>query len=174
MSLDEYEQLLKTQATQKTTVYDFIPVYIGFAIVIIVILALIIIFSWFLFKKAGEKPWKSIIPVYNFYVYFKIWYKPVYFWIVFAATALSTICSYLTNGIVSVSTPVLYVSLLLLNVGFSVVSLVFVIKLFNRISWSFGKSSAFTVGLILLNIVFVAILAFGKSEFDISLIKERE
>ena len=27
---------------------------------------------WFVFKKAGEKPWKALIPIYNIVVWIKI------------------------------------------------------------------------------------------------------
>ena len=31
---------------------------------------------WFIFKKADEKPWKSLIPVYNFWVWLKVLSRP--------------------------------------------------------------------------------------------------
>ena len=43
-----------------------------YAIIVFVIFILTIIANWVLFKKAGEKGWKSIIPIYNTVVLFKI------------------------------------------------------------------------------------------------------
>ena len=40
-----------------------------------------VIANWRIFTKAGEKGWKSIIPVYNTYITYKIAWKPVFFWI---------------------------------------------------------------------------------------------
>ncbi|MBI9065696.1 MAG: hypothetical protein JEZ09_00310 [Salinivirgaceae bacterium] len=45
------------------------------------------------------------------------------------------------------------------------VNIVFLIWMYNRLSKSFGYDAGFTVGLILLSIVFFPILGFGKSEY---------
>ena len=45
------------------------------------------------------------------------------------------------------------------------VNLIFAIWITNLLSKSFGKDEAFTVGLILLAIVFYPILGFGKAEY---------
>jgi len=31
---------------------------------------------WFIFKKAGEKPWKSIVPIYNMWIWLKVLSRP--------------------------------------------------------------------------------------------------
>lgn len=41
-------------------------------IIILLISILLIIANWFIFEKAGESGWKSIIPFYNSYIMFKI------------------------------------------------------------------------------------------------------
>jgi hypothetical protein len=46
-----------------------------------------------------------------------------------------------------------------------IVNIVFLIIILHRVSLSFGKSGGFTVGLVLLSIVFWGILAFDKSEY---------
>ncbi len=46
-----------------------------------------------------------------------------------------------------------------------IVNIVILIIILHRISLSFGKNAGFTVGLIFLNIIFWAILAFDKSEY---------
>jgi magnesium-transporting ATPase (P-type) len=45
------------------------------------------------------------------------------------------------------------------------VNLVFLIWTFNMLSKSFGKDEGFTVGILFLGIVFLPILAFGKSRY---------
>lgn len=42
------------------------------------------------------------------------------------------------------------------------------IYLMNNLAKAFGKDSAFTVGLVLLNTIFMMILAFGKSEYQLN------
>lgn len=46
-----------------------------------------------------------------------------------------------------------------------IVNIVFLIWMYNMLSKSFGKTAAFTVGLIFLPLIFTAILGFGKSEY---------
>ena len=46
-----------------------------------------------------------------------------------------------------------------------IVNIVMIIIVLNRLSKSFGKSEGFTVGLVLLGIIFMGILAFDKSEY---------
>jgi signal peptidase I len=45
---------------------------------ILSIIALIglLIGLWFIFKEAGEKPWKSLIPIYNFWIWLKVLSRP--------------------------------------------------------------------------------------------------
>ncbi|HHV40426.1 MAG TPA: hypothetical protein GXX61_03455 [Bacteroidales bacterium] len=45
------------------------------------------------------------------------------------------------------------------------VNIIFLIWMYNMLSKSFGKTAAFTVGLIFLPLIFTAILGFGKSEY---------
>ena len=45
---------------------------------------IIVIAKWFIFKKAWEKWWKAIIPIYNDYILFKIaWHQRWFWWILF-------------------------------------------------------------------------------------------
>ena len=55
----------QTVATGMTAVSNVIS--IGYYIVLVIA-------SWFLFEKAGEAGWKSLIPLYNAYTEFKIIY----------------------------------------------------------------------------------------------------
>ncbi len=98
-----------------------------------------IIAMWKIFTKAGEKGWKSIIPIYNFVILFKIsglspWLILVYLaaiipfigWI--APTAIAALLSY-------------------------------------KLAISFGKDGGWAVGLYFLPSIFYMILGFGKSEY---------
>jgi hypothetical protein len=46
------------------------------------------------------------------------------------------------------------------------VNVVFAVWTYNLLSKSFGKSEGFTVGLILLSIIFLPILAFGDAQYQ--------
>ena len=60
---------------------------------------------------------------------------------------------------------VLYIFIRLIGIGCTVLIIVLFIILNNNISKSFGHGAGFTVGLVLLNTVFLAILAFGCSKY---------
>ena len=98
-----------------------------------------IVVMWKIFVKAGKPGWIALIPFYNTYTLFEItWGNGWYFLLIF----LSII-------------PVLgYIAVL-------VVMIMTMIKL----SKAFGKDSGFTVGLVLLSFVFMAILAFDSSTY---------
>ena len=52
-------------------------------IIAIALLALYIIGTWKIFEKAGESGWKSLIPFYNSYILFNLFWETKYFWISF-------------------------------------------------------------------------------------------
>jgi hypothetical protein len=87
---------------------------------------------WFVFKKAGEHGWASIIPVYNILIVIKIAGKP--WW---------------------------YILLLLIPI----VNIIIGIMILHGISKSFGKGGWFTVGLIFLRVIFLAVLGFGTAPY---------
>ena len=117
-------------------------VYIFIAIVVAI---LQIIALWKVFTKAGEKGWKSIIPIYNLITLFKI-----------SGLSPLLVLVYLV-GIIPVIGPI--------------VCLVLTVYQANSLAKSFGKSTGFTVGLVLLAPIFYMILGFGKAEY-VGTIKE--
>lgn len=103
---------------------------------------LTIIAQWKIFTKAGEKGWKSLIPIYNMVVLFKI-------------SGLSGWCvlGYLV-GIIPIIGPI--------------IALGITIYLMINLAKAFGKGSGFAVGLIILNTIFIMILAFGSAEYQLN------
>ena len=63
----------------------------------VVYYVLLVIAWWKLFTKAGEKGWKAIIPVYNFYVQCKLTWSPKFFWFILASALVSGIFEGLAN-----------------------------------------------------------------------------
>lgn len=103
----------------------------------LVLAAVAIVAMWKLFEKAGEKGWKSIIPIYNSWILFEISGKPGW-WVLFG------LIPYLGSIIVLV----LYIMAML------------------QLAKNFGKSTTFAVfGLIIFNIVGFLMLGFGDAKY---------
>ncbi len=110
-----------------------------YSVFIIIALVVAIVAYWKIFTKAGEAGWKSLIPIYNSVVLFKIvGLNP---WLLLL---------YLTSIIPCVGAIVMLVLTIILNL---------------RLAKAFGKSTGFAVGLILLPFIFTLILAFGSAEY---------
>lgn len=129
-----------SDATLYATLGTALGAFLGiFLLFIFIILIIQIVAIWKLFNKAGEKGWKSIIPIYNVITLFKI--SGLSPWIV---------CAYLLGFIPIVG------GLIMLGIS--------IYQSYN-LAKSFGKGAGFTVGLVLLPFVFYMILAFGKDEY---------
>lgn len=116
----------------------FFVAIMGFAMLVAIFN---LVCQWKIFVKAGEKGWKVLIPIYNSIVLFKIIGLSPYLLFIYLAAFIPTIGS-------------------LAIYGLSVVQNVFLGK-------AFKKDAGFIVGLVLLPIVFLPMLAFGKSEYQL-------
>lgn len=127
---------------------------------------LIIIAEWKLFKKFGEKPWKSLIPYYNSYILYKhAWDKKV-FWVYLASSTLLDITQMVSDHLSKNNPNNMWLTLLILiALPFGIVSAVCSILYTFRLAEAFGKGRAFSVGLLLVYSVFISILGFGKSKY---------
>lgn len=124
------------------------------AVVSIVMYVLMVVAYWNIFKKAGEPGWKSIIPVYNSYILFKISWSTVIFWITLVIGFVTGILVNMDNTVATV-----IVSLL------SIVTLVISVMQCYKLSKAFGHGVGFTLGLIFFSPIFMLILAFGSSQY---------
>lgn len=104
-----------------------------------VLLILQVIANWKIFTKAGESGWKSIIPIYNSVVLFKISGISPWFVLVYIA------------GFIPFVGPLAILGVTIYQA--------------NSLAKSFGKDAGFTVGLVLLPTIFYMILGFGKAEY---------
>jgi len=111
----------------------------GLMIVWIVVLIFMWFVMWRVFEKAGKPGWAAIIPIYNTLMLLDIAGKP--WWWIFA---------FLLGIIPVVGYIIALVVMVLINYGIAV---------------NFGKGGGFTVGLILLPIVFFPLLAFGDAQY---------
>lgn len=105
-----------------------------------------IIGLWKVFSKAGQPGWGSIIPFYNSYILYKITWGNG--WLFLVPLVLSC-AGMLFGGVVG---SVLFI-------------LTFVVGCITsyKLATAFGKSVGFTVGLVLLNWLFMMILGFSDA-----------
>lgn len=114
-----------------------------------------VIAHWKIFTKAGDAGWKSLIPVYSGYTQYKLCWNTTMFWISFAAILTGMVMSNVENSAIAMMGTVL-------SLAGSVISLIGT----HKLSTAFGHGIGFTIGLILLNPIFILILGFGSSEYQ--------
>lgn len=130
------------------------------SIVGLVFTVLVIIGWWKIFTKAGEAGWKSLIPIYNVYILFKISWTTSAFWKMIIASFLAGVFEYLY----------LYVSQgLIISLGFLICSVVILVIMFRmnfKLSNAFGHGILFGLGLLFFPYVFELILGFCGSTYS--------
>ena len=132
----------------------------------LIALFMTIVAEWKLFKKIGEKPWKSLIPYYNFYILYKhIWSKKP-FWIYLVTTVSFEILEGASKYLSQNKPDSMWMTLLILiALPFGIASTVCNILYVFRLSEAFGRGKGIAIGLWLLYPIFISILAFGKFQY---------
>ena len=146
MNTTEYDSLMTTFADQSSDIALMavtMSVFMALLAIMVTILAFTIIANWKIFTKAGEAGWKSLIPIYSSVILYRI--AGISPWLI-----------------------LLYLLVWLPVIG-PLISLGLTIYLMINLANAFGKSTGFAVGLILLNTIFIMILAFGNSEYQLNL-----
>ena len=111
--------------------------FMGVIWLIALVLAVLAIAGlWKAFVKAGQPGWAAIIPIYNMYVLLQIVGRPTW-WLAFMLLPFIPFVGGLALLVVE-------------------------IIILNDLSKSFGQSTGFTVGLVLVGFVFLPILGFGQ------------
>lgn len=111
---------------------------------------------WKIFTKAGEKGWKSLIPFYSGYVQYRLTWKTSMFWL--------TLVAVVANGVLTkMQEQGLIWSILTLVVSLAVI--VLCVMRANKLAKSFGHGAGYTVGLVLLQPIFILMLGFGSSQY---------
>lgn len=129
---------------------------IGIIIILLMYIIFMIIPLWKIFEKAGQKGWKAIIPIYNIYILFKIAWKPSMFYVFIVVEVLQNVIPLFNIKTLILSSIVTVLSIILLVV---------MVKLSVKVAKSFGKEKGFGIGILFLPIIFLYILALGKSEY---------
>lgn len=115
---------------------------------------LLVIAEWKIFQKFGEPGWKSIIPFYNSYILYKYTWNVKMFAIMLGLAIFSGFAS--TFRIL----PLAFVGGLA-GMACGIIG----IMQSHKLSKAFGYDIAFTIGLVLLNNIFLFILGFGKCTY---------
>lgn len=155
---------------ESATMMDNFSSLISLAIQIFTIVAMCKVYA-----KLGLEWWAAIIPVYNIYVLAKkVWddkNAKITLWldlgtlilaISYVAVLAGTGTAGAGYGSMSTLSIMFLLSIVLLAV--SIALLVWEIRIYSRVSKKFGHGDGFTVGLILLRVIFFGILAFSKDE----------
>ncbi len=120
---------------------------------------IVVIAIWKIFTKAGQKGWKSIIPIYNLVVLYRMiklnpWLT-VFFYLPAILVAIgSVISSTAVAGILAIIALILVIPMI-------IIYLMQCLKLAK----AYGKTAWFGLGIILLPYIFLLILGFGSSKY---------
>ena len=135
------------------------PLDVILIIAIIVLYVLFVIAEWKILTKAGEKGWKSLIPVYNVYISHHIVGMSHIWFILEVVTWIIEVILELVNGLPSWTALVFGI----FTAVFTLVSeLIHILKMCS----CFGKGTAFKIGMILIPDLFFLIIAYGRSEYQ--------
>ena len=140
-SVADYASANAVASMGEALILALLGVWLVVMVIALIIAVLSIIAHWKVFKKAGEKGWKAIIPIYGTITLFKV-----------AGVSPWLVLGYLAGFIPWIGG--------LICAGITIYVMISLAK-------AFDKGTGFTVGLILLNTIFMLILAFGDAEYQL-------
>lgn len=117
-----------------------------FWILAVIWIILKVVAGWKIFSKAGQPGWASIVPFYNSYIEYKIYWGNGWLFLV-----------PLVLGILG-AVPVIGTVLVILSAVIGIITK-------YKQAVAFGQGIGFTIGLVLLNPIFCMILGFGSYEY---------
>ncbi len=131
---------------------------------LLIVLVLRIICRWIIFRKMGARPWLSLIPLVSDYIIYKKC------WVGWPFIALSLLTIALGNfvtlpGYFNMDFPIPEFVQSVLQVLAMVCFLSIGVLLNKRLSFAFGHDLLYTLGLLLLNPIFLFMLAFSKDRY---------
>lgn len=158
----------------------FLGSFVGITAVCGIAITILIIIAWWkLFEKAGEKGWKSIIPIYNLYILFKIAHMKNWFWWTFGVIVIGYImvCANMPQAVIEAmenNTEInadaiewsKHVPFIIGTIAAGVASIAANIALAIKLAKSFGKGSWFAVGIYFFPYITLLVLAFGKAKYS--------
>lgn len=142
--------------------YEYLREFMGvFILIAVVIVAVALIYSvcyvigsWKIFEKAGEAGWKSLIPLYDYYIRIKISWNTGMFWVWLVLSVL--------GGVMGLNQHLNVIILgVLIRLGAYVIRIISAFKLAKVFEHGVG----FAIGLALLEPFFLLILGLDQSEY---------
>lgn len=112
---------------------------------------------WRIYTKCKEPGWAALVPIYNLFVMCRMVRKPRIFTFMVIGMVIYFLGFFLMAGGNSLGIPLTIIA----GIGLLVLG----IMLYHGLSQAFGQGAGFTVGLILLSVVFIPLLAFGNYEY---------
>ena len=131
-----------------------------------------------MFRKAGEKPYKAVIPFYNKYVLFRVTWNRNFFWGYLASIVVYILC-YAAFMIASLSELIYelfdgsgtmvysggYVLVIIGTIAGAIGTIVFEALLAVKTAKAYGKGGGYACGLFFLSSIFYMILGFGSATY---------
>ncbi|MBR3169163.1 hypothetical protein IKF23_01850 [Candidatus Saccharibacteria bacterium] len=181
--------LTTTNLTSTTTLTSGEAAFLGgftgsLLIASLIFAVLVIVAEWKIFEKAGEKGWKSLIPIYGQYILFKIVGAKAWFWGLLCISIITSIMMGVNSPVdftlpqeqINAQLEVVewsnYVPFVIGMVVTCIASFVVEIVLAIKIAKAFGKGAAYIIGLIFVAPIVLMVLGFGKAKYDKKVVKD--
>lgn len=111
--------------------------------------------GWKMFEKAGEPGWKALIPIYNYYILFKICWTTRMFWIWVMLGFVTGLLTGLANNNM----------MLYLADALGLLAAIMTCVLYYNLSMSFGHGLGYFLGLVFLSSIFIMIIGFSSDRY---------
>lgn len=141
--------------------YIVVVAVVVIAAIILLLTIINIISFWKIFRKAGVPGWMAIVPGLNLYKAFEIAWDHTAGWITLALIAACGLLGGITGAMSGDGNSIGLFIIIALAAALAVMLIIFSVKLAK----AFGKKTGFALGLILLEPLFILILAFGKAQY---------
>lgn len=150
-------------STDSATLFVYGPMLCSLIIYILSVIGM-----WKVFTKAGESGWKSIIPIYNTYILFRICWHVKFFLIWFILLMAGFMCMGVSS-VMALTTPSIaaVVIAMVMSALFTIGGIVISIMQYHKLSQAFGYGVGFTIGLLLLYPIFIIVLGFGSAKYQL-------
>lgn len=112
---------------------------------------------WRIFRKAGQRGWKSLVPVYSSFVRYQISWRPLWFWVSAALLIVSFALGHYSGE-----------NVVLDGVAIVVGAAGWLVRMAAQwhLARAFGRGPLFSLGMILFPPLFNLILGLGGSEYQ--------
>lgn len=138
------------------TLYDwYISNVIWSSVFLIIWYILLAVGGWKMFEKAGEAGWKALIPIYNYYILFKICWTTRMFWVWMAVSIAAGLLAGLSTNSMTIA----------FSYALSFVAAIMLCVLYYNLSLAYGHGIGYFIGLVFLTNIFILILGFGSSRY---------